>query len=437
MAGSQREFDSEIVPMAEAAAAIESDDRIFAAGLSAAPTEFLIELCKRREELSNVLLYTAILTYPFDFLKAEFRGHITNHSFFYGPLEKQAHGLGNIVASSYHLSESREAIRNVHKPNVLAIHVSPPDADGFMSMGPCGGVGCFAALEIAERVIVSVNESLPYVPGERNRIHVSQATHITRTDSALAAPAAAEPTPVEKQIAAQILPFVHDGDTLQIGIGGIPNALAYGLDSKKDLGIHTEMLTDSLVHLAKTGVVTGRRKNHYPGRIVFSFASGSQELLDFTNENDDLVVLPVEEVVSATESARNDNFCSINTCVMVDLTGQVASESVGLTQISGTGGQLDLIRGARLSKGGRSFIALKAAREAKSGLASNIRLTLPPGTAVTTPRADAQYIVTEYGVADMRQRSLEERALRLIEIAHPDFQGELRAEAQSAGLVRT
>jgi len=182
------------------------------------------------------------------------------------------------------------------------------------------------------------------------------------------------------------------------------------------------MLTDSIVHLAKQGVVTGRFKNYHPGKIVFSFASGSQELLDFTNENDDLVILPVEEVVSTLEAARNDNFCAINTCIMVDLTGQVASESVGLTQISGTGGQLDLIRGAKLSKGGRAFVALTATRDSKDGLVSNIRLTLPPGTAVTTPRSDAQYIVTEYGVANMRQRSLEERALL--------------GEAQSAGVIR-
>ena len=306
-----------------------------------------------------------------------------------------------------------------------------------MSMGPCGGVGCLAALEIVDKVILSVNEALPYVHGERNRIHVSQASHIALTDAVLSTPTTVEPAAIEKEIAAQIVPHIHDGDTLQIGIGGIPNALAYSLDSKKDLGVHTEMLTDSIVHLAKQGVVTGRRKNHYPGKIVFSFASGSQELLDFTNENDDLVILPVEEVVSASEAARNDNFCSINTCMMVDLTGQVASESVGLTQISGTGGQLDLIRGAKLSKGGRAFIALTAARETAKGLASNIRLTLPPGTAVTTPRSDAQYIVTEYGVADMRQKSLEQRALSLIEIAHPDVREELVAEAQGAGLIRS
>ena len=436
MTGSSSEFDSKIVSMSEAAAVIESGDRIFAAGLSSTPTEFFIELCKRREELTDVQLFTAILTYPFEFFKPEFRGHITNNSFFFGPLEKKAHGLGNLVPSSYHLSESREAIRNVHKPNVLAITVSPPDSEGYMSMGPCGGVGCFAALEIADKVILSINESLPFVRGERNRIHVNQATHLTRTDAALAAPPAAAPTEIEKEIAAQILPYVQDGDTLQIGIGGIPNALAYCLDSKKDLGIHTEMLTDSIVHLAKQGVVTGRFKNYHPGKIVFSFASGSQELLDFTNENDDLVILPVEEVVSTLEAARNDNFCAINTCIMVDLTGQVASESVGLTQISGTGGQLDLIRGAKLSKGGRAFVALTATRDSKDGLVSNIRLTLPPGTAVTTPRSDAQYIVTEYGVANMRQRSLEERARSLIEIAHPDFHKELLREAQSAGVIR-
>jgi len=187
---------------------------------------------------------------------------------------------------------------------------------------------------------------------------------------------------------------------------------------------------------AKKSVVNGRRKNHYPNKIVFSFAFGSQDLMDFVHRNVDLVILPGEETIATNEAARNDNFVSVNTCLMVDLIGQVAAESVVFTQISATSGQLALVRAAKQSRGGRSFIALASTRKNNEKQESNIRLACPPGTAITTPRSDAQYIVTEYGVADMRQRSLEERARSLIDIAHPDFRQGLLHDAREVGLIR-
>jgi 4-hydroxybutyrate CoA-transferase len=404
--------------------------------LSATPIDFLVALCERREELHDVDLFTALLTEPFDFINPEFRGHIGNNSIFFGPLEKQVQSLGNTVPYSYHLSEVSEALEHVHECNVLAITVTEPDQDGYMSMGPCGGIGCYAALQRAEKVIVSVNPNLPYVLGERNRIHVREATHIIQTAADVPTAPSKAPTATDQAIADRLLPYINDGDTLQIGIGGIPNALGYSLESKKDLGIHTEMLTDSVVHLAKKGVVNGHRKNHYPNKIVFSFAFGSQDLMDFVHRNDDLVILPGEETIATTEAAKNDNFVSVNTCLMVDLTGQVAAESVGFTQISATGGQLPLVRAAKQSKGGRSFIALASTRKNDEEQESNIRLAFPAGTAVTTPRSDAHYIVTEYGVANMQQRSLEERARSLIGIAHPEFRDGLLRDASEVGLIR-
>ncbi len=430
------EFNSKIISSGQAAAIIESGDRVWAGGLSATPIDFLVELCKRRKELHDVELFTALLTEPFEFLNPEFRGHIGNNSFFFGPLEKQVQALGNTVSYSYHLSELSEAIEHIHECNVMAITVTEPDQGGYMSMGPCGGIGCYAAFQRAEKVIVSVNPNLPYVLGERNRIHAIEATHIIQTAADIPTAPSKQPTATDQAIADRLLPYINDGDTLQIGIGGIPNALGYSLESKKDLGIHTEMLTDCIVYLAKKGVVNGRRKNHYPNKIVFSFAFGSQDLLDFVHENDDLVILPGEETIATNEAARNDNFVSVNTCLMVDLTGQVAAESVGFTQISATGGQLPLVRAAKQSRGGRSFIALASTRKSNEKQESNIRLACPPGTAITTPRSDVQYIVTEYGVADMRQRSLEERARSLIDIAHPDFRQGLLHSAREAGLIR-
>jgi 4-hydroxybutyrate CoA-transferase len=213
-----------------------------------------------------------------------------------------------------------------------------------------------------------------------------------------------------------------------VGIGGVPGAVAYSLTQKKDLGIHTEMLSDAMFHLIKAGAVTGVRKNRYPGKIVYGFAAGSSDLLEFLDDNPECIIRPVSETVDAHLCGLNDNFISINTCLMVSIGGQVAAEAVNYAQISGTGGQLDLVRAARNSKGGKSIIAFASTRELKSGeKISSIMLSLPPGTPVTTPRTDVEYLATEYGVVNLRYKSNAERAAALISIAHPDFRDELRA----------
>lgn len=430
------DFEDRLVNMAQAAAVIESNDRIWGSGLNCAPTEFFIELCKRHKTLENVGVIAGLLMRPFDFFKPEFKGHINYNNFFYSALEKNARQLGNTVSHSYHLSEIAQTLREVHKPNVFAITVSEPDERGYMSMDPCGGVGNKTALEMAEKVILSVNKALPRVTGENNQIHVSQATHIAYTDAAIPLLSEVPADEIANEIADHIVQMIKDGDTLQIGIGAIPNTVGYRLDTKKDLGVHTEMLTNCVVHLAKKGVVTGKYKNYYPNKIVFSFSAGSQVLLDFLDNNDDVLVLHIEKCDDCRVVGKNDNYVSINTCLMVDLTGQVASESVGFTQVSGTGGQLDLVRSARFSKGGRSFIALKSSRILDGETHSNILLAFPPGTAVTTPRSDVQYVVTEYGIANMRQQNLESRVKSLIAIAHPSFRESLHADAVKVGLLR-
>jgi len=230
--------------------------------------------------------------------------------------------------------------------------------------------------------------------------------------------------------------MIKDGSTIQIGIGGLSNTIGLGLKNHKNLGIHTEMFTESMMELCKAGAVTGAAKNYQPHKIVTAFAAGSQELLDFMDYNDQIKIDNVAIVNNPNEIAKNDNLVSINTCIMVDLTGQVAAEGIGHKQISGTGGQVDFVRATRISKGGLSIITLKSTYKGKDGIDSTIKFELPPGTPVTTLRNDVQIIVTEYGIADLRGLSTVQRAKALINIAHPDFRDELRKAAIAINLYK-
>lgn len=318
---------------------------------------------------------------------------------------------------------------------MLAINVSPPDKHGWMTFGPCGGMALHKARELASTVIVTVQDSQPKVPGEFNMIHVIDVDAIIETDVPIPNLPSSQPTEIENQIASHVVPLVKDGSTIQIGIGGVPGAVAYSLAAKKDLGIHTEMLTDAMFHLVKVGAVTGARKNIYPGKIVYGFAAGSTEILEFLDDNPGCVIRPLSETINSHLCGKNDNFVSINTCLMVSITGQVAAEAVNWTQISDTGGQLDLVRAARNSRNGKSIIALASTRTLKSGeKISAITLGLPPGTPVTTPRTDVEYVATEYGVVNLRYKSNIERAKALISIAHPNFRDELRSGLEQEGI---
>ncbi|ROS05813.1 acyl-CoA hydrolase [Sinobacterium caligoides] len=432
----QAAYRTKLIGVDEAAALVESNDTIWSCGLSSQPIAFLQALARRKSELCNVEVYGGIVLQPFDILTGEYRGHINYCSFFNGPIEKSLYGQGNIKPMSAHLSEIDDATRYSIQPNVMAVHVSAPDADGYMSFGPCGGVGNWGASEVAEKIIVTVNSKLPHVPGDFNMIHVTKVSHIIEDDSDIPLLPSAEASATDRAVAAQIVPYIDDGDTIQIGIGGITNALAYSLKNKKDLGVHTEMLTDSIVYLSQQGVVTGARKNINPGKINFSFAAGGEMLMAFCDNNEQLEAEPMHLAVNSNLVAKNNNFISINTCLLVDLTGQVAAEGVGYQQISATGGQLDLVRAARLSKGGKSFIALASTRGQGADAVSNICLGLPIGTPVTTPRSDVEYIATEYGVVRLRHLAIEDRAKAMISIAHPDFREQLTSEAIAAGVIR-
>lgn len=415
---------------------VESNDRIWISAALSQPIPFIMGLEQFSHHLHNVTLFGGFLMNPkYKIWNPEYRGRVNYHSMFLGPFEKSLGKDANLSLTSVHLS-NEESILNEFCPNKMVIEVSEPDENGYFSLGPCGGLGNKEALKHASQVNVIVNKLQPSVGGKTNRLHISEIDQLVEFTHPIPAFEPSEPGEIEKQIAANVLPLVEDGSTLQIGVGNISNALGYGLIEKKNLGIHTEMLTDSMVHLAKQDVINGVAKAYKPNKIVCSFAMGSQKLLDFCDNNPDIEIDSLGVVNNPYEVAKNNQFMSINSCLMVDLKGQVASEGVGHRQISGTGGQVDFVRAVNMRADATSVIALASTYEGPEGIESTIRLVLPEGTPITTLRSDVQYIATEFGLANLRNQSFEERARRLIAIAHPDFQDQLLAEAKQAGLIR-
>jgi len=421
-------YTSKLVSVKEAASKIESGDKALFGVCSASPVQLLEALADRVDDLENVDLISGMALFPFKFLQSpKYIGRINYHTIFYGPYERKFIKVGNVNINSVNLSQLDKVIKDVYKVNVLLADVSTPDEDGYMYYGASGVfINGFVA-EFAEKIIVQVNKHQPKVSGKNHRIHVSKVDYICEFDHELPTLAQPEVSEIDKKIAEILLPHIPDGATIQVGLGGLSNAVAYGLENKKNLSVHTELFTDSMVHLAKKGVINGK--------VLAGFGLGSKELYDYIGEGK-VPLEPIYRVNNPYEIGKNDNFISINACMMVDLTGQVGSESIGLRQYSSTGGQLDYVRGAALSKGGKSFICLPSTVKNKKGeIESTITLSFPPGEIITTPRSDVMYIVTEYGIADLYNKPIGVRVNAMISIAHPDFRDELRKKAVEAGIV--
>jgi acyl-CoA hydrolase len=310
-----------------------------------------------------------------------------------------------------------------------------PDEHGYISLS-IQNVYERDAVDLADIVIVEINPNFPRTYGD-NQIHIDEVDYII--ESHYPVPATINPEPNEKDmlIGKMIAEHIPDGATIQLGIGGIPNAVSYFLKGKKDLGIHTEMFTTGMMDLIKNGIVTGKKKNFMPGKHVCAFAFGSKELYDFLDNNKDVYFMRGIEANDPHIIGKNDNQISINTTIEVDLTGQVCSESIGHVQFSGTGGQADTSIGAQNAKNGKSFIALYSTAMVKNKETgereevSKIVTTLKPGAAVTLSRNDVDYVVTEYGCVSLRGTTIEERVKLLISIAHPKFRDQLLEEAKA------
>lgn len=423
----KEEYQSKLMTADEAVAKIKGGDRVWVSPCCGTPIQ-VIEAMQRHafEYDSTVHLYSGQMLVPFDFLtKPEYKEKMEYHTLFYGVLERTLYKYGNVDINSAEFSQLDKILENVCHINVALADVSEPDEDGYMSLGPMGVCITPKALEMADLIIVQVNKHQPFVKGQGSRIHVSQVTCICEGDHKLPEFPSPAPSDVDQKIADLLLPQIPDGCTLQIGLGGLTNAVGYGLKSKHNLSMRAEMVGESVVDLYEAGVFTGK--------IEGALALGTNRLYQFAADHVEFA--PFWIINDPYEVAKSDQLISINQCLMSDLTGQICSESVGFRQVSGIGGQVDFVRGASMSKGGKSFLCMPSTTTVKGKVTSNIVCALPTGSVVTTPRKDVMYVVTEYGIADLKNRSIKDRVNAMIEIAHPDFREDLRKQAIEAGLI--
>ena len=416
----------------KAAAAIKSGDWLFLSGNAAAPYLMMDAIAKRVDELQNVHLSHVLLLGKDPFSEPGMEKAFKGNSFFVGPADRESVNDGRSAYVPIHLHMIPKAIRSgASRVDVAVVQCSPPDDHGFMSLG-VEVLTSKAAVEVAKTVIVQVNDRMPRILGD-SFIHVSMASHIVETSQELPELQEKPSSDVEKTIGAYIAEMIPDGATLQMGIGGIPDAVLSLLRGKRDLGIHTEMVSDGLMTAMEEGIITGNRKTLHKGKVISTFALGTRKLYDFVHDNPLFELHPVEHTNDPFIVAQNDNMIAINSALEVDLTGQVCSDSVGTYIYSGFGGQLDFIRGSAASKGGKPIIALPAS--AKKGTLSRIVPKLKDGSGVVTTRADVHYVVTEFGVASLWGKNLQDRAKALIAIADPKFREDLERAAKERHLI--
>ena len=407
----------------EAVGRIRSGDRVVVMHACGEPSYLLDVMTENAAAYENVEIVHMVSMGKSSYAQPGMERHFRHNALFVGGTTRAAVAEGRGDFTPCFFSEAPALFDSTLPVDVALITVTPPDSEGRCSLGISVDY-TMAAVHKAKTVIAQVNSQMPFTCGP-STVDVADIDCFVLHDAPLVTLAPPRIGPVEEAIGQNVASLVRDGDTLQLGIGAIPDAVLKFLTGKRDLGIHSEMFSDGVVDLAEAGVITNAKKTLHPGKYVATFLMGTRRLYDFVNRNADVYMAPVEYVNDPFVIARNDNMVSINSCVQVDLMGQIASESIGLTQISGTGGQVDFIRGAARSKGGRSIIAMPSTVKGKI---SKIVPCLDPGAAVTTCRCDADYVVTEYGVAHLKGHTLRDRARALIEIAHPSFRPELKAE---------
>ncbi len=426
------QYRAKLCSPAQAVAAVKSNDWVWMSGNAAAPFVLMEALSERAGEIENVTLSHVLLMGDDPFSKPGMEKAFHHNSLFVGSGDRASVNDGRSAYVPIHLHMIPKAIRSkAVQVDVAMIQCSRPDDHGFMSLG-VEVMAQKAALEMARTVIVQVNDRMPRIHGDAF-MHVSRATHITEVSQPLLELKGKPATEVEQKIGALIAERIPDGATLQLGIGGIPDAVLSLLKGKKDLGIHTEMISDGLIKAMEAGIITGNLKTLHPGKVIATFALGTQTLYDFMDDNPLFELHPVDHTNNPYIIAQNDNMMAINSALEVDLTGQVCSDSIGPYIYSGFGGQLDFMRGGAASKGGKPFIALPAT--AKGGTMSRIVPMLKAGSGVVTTRADVHEVVTEFGAASLWGKNLSQRARALISVAHPDFRDELEKAAKERHLI--
>jgi len=414
-------YESRLATADEAVRRIKSESRISVGHCVGEPTHLLDALVRNKEYFRNVEI-----THMFPIGKAQYaqkgmEKHFRHISQFVGTATRETikAGHGDFVPCFF--SQIPNQLDTTLKPDVALVHLSPPDQHGYCSFGVSVDYTKHST-KAAPLVIAQINRHMPRTLGDCF-IHVSDIDVIVEHDAPLIELSPPKITDVEKAIGENCAKLVRDGDCLQLGIGAIPDAVLLFLKDKKDLGIHTEMFSDGVVELVEAGVINNSKKNLHKGKMIATFLMGTQRLYDFVHNNPSVAMYPVTYTNDPMIAGQNDNLVSINSCIQVDLLGQVCSESVGTTQISAVGGQVDFVRAAAISKGGRSIIAMASTTAA--GKISKIVPTLDDGAAVTTSRNDVQYIITEYGIANLKYHTVRDRARMLINIAHPKFRDSL------------
>jgi len=426
------QYKAKLSTAEEAVSPVKSGNRIYLSGNAATPFVLINALAARKDELEDVQVNHVLLTGEDPLSKPGMEHHFRHNSLFVGPADREAINEGRSDYVPAFLFEIPSFFTQRIIPlDVTLIHLSPPDEHGFMSFG----VECLAskaAAESARLVVAQVNEKMPRTLGD-SFIHVSRVHRIVEVSEELPELARRPSTDVERRIGQHVAELVEDGATLQLGIGGIPEAVLESLGGRRELGIHTEMVSDGVVKLIDAGIITNAKKTLHPGKVIATFVLGSRRLYGYVDNNPYFEVHPCDYTNDPFIVAQNEKMVAINSAIEVDLTGQVCSDSIGTKIYSGFGGQLDFIRGAAYSKGGKPIIALPST--AKNDTISRIVPILKSGAGVVTTRADVHYVVTEYGIAYLHGKNLRQRVGEIIKIAHPGFREELERFAREQKYV--
>jgi acyl-CoA hydrolase len=427
------DYKKKLCTAEEAVSVVKSGDRVYISGNAATPYHLMKALAKRKDELEGVELTHVLLLGQDPLSTPDMEGHFRHNSLFVGPADRKAINEGRADYVPIFLHQIPGLFKKgLLSLDVAVLHLSPPDEHGFMSFG-VEVLASKAAAETAGLVIAQINEKMPRVLGD-SFVHVSRVHKIVEVSEPLPQLEKSPATEVEMKIGKYIADLIEDGNTLQLGIGGIPDAVLVSLGNRRDLGIHTEMVSDGVMEAIEQGIITGTRKTFHPNKVIITFALGSTRLYEFIDNNPVIEAHPTDYVNHPFLVAQNDNMIAINSAIEVDITGQVCSDSIGTYIFSGFGGQVDFIRGAAHSKGGKPIIALPST--AKDGEATRIVPFLKQGAGVVTTRGDVHYVVTEFGVAYLHGKNLQERTKALINIAHPKFRADLIWEAKNRNLLK-
>lgn len=411
----------------EAILAIRDGLRVFVGSGAAVPLGLLDAFCARAKHYKDVEVCQLLTLGPAPYTARELEGHVRHNAFFVGGNTREAVQEGRADFTPVFLSEIAGLLRTTMPVDVALVQVSPPDKHGFCSLGVSVDI-VKVAVETARVVVAEINPRMPRTHGDAF-VHVSRLSSIVEVDHALPELVAEPIDDVARAIGENVAGLVRDGDTLQMGIGAIPNAALAALGNHKDLGIHTEMFSDGVVDLVEKGVITNAKKTHRRGKLVTTFVMGTKRLYDFVDDNPLIEMRPSHYANDPAIVAKNRGMVSINSALAVDLTGQVCADSIGSRIYSGVGGQVDFVRGAAKAENGRPIIALRST--AKNGTISRIVPELAAGSGVTTSRADVHWVVTEHGAANLHGKNVRQRVEALVGIAAPQFRDELRAAAKA------